>query len=81
MIENDICNMLVGIDFFIEVVEVKIFEFLFGEKFNFGIIQFGMIVIVNENDFFYVVFCLYMFNFKIVFIKGLYGDINLGFVI
>lgn len=43
--------------------EVKIYEFIFGQEFSLGYVNFGMVVILKENNVFDVIFCLYILNF------------------
>lgn len=61
----DVYKKLYVIEFSREV-GVCVYEFIFGEKFDFGVIYFGMIVVFKDEKDFNVIFCLYMINFEIV---------------
>lgn len=55
-------NKLQGIKFSGKV-DVKIFEFTFGEKLNTGKVFFGMVAISKENDILNAISCLYTLDF------------------
>lgn len=61
--KDGIFKKLYGIKF-CEIFDVKIMDFMFEDKFNLGIIYFGMVVIFKENNVFNVFLCLYMFELE-----------------
>lgn len=77
---TNIYNRLQGIKFSGKV-DVKIFEFTFGEKLNTGEVYFGMIAISKEHDVLNAISCLYTLNFKLarVLVTRTVNNTFLGF--